>query len=615
MNGITTAGRILLVGTISAAVLGFAPDLAQAAYSARVDGGTLTLRGDSASDKLVLRLQPGSPGTLQADVGADGSAEFSFDRTTFTAIDVEAGGGDDDVRIDQSGGTFTDESVTMNGGAGDDTLIGGAGAETFIGGAGEDFADGNIGADRASLGVGADRFQWDPGDGSDIVDGQGGNDQLDFNGSNAGEEITFSAAAGRVVLFRNVGSITMDLDGIESVGLRSLGGSDTTTVNQLAGTDLKLVDVDLDASAGGGDGQADTVIARGTDEADKVFFSSPDGRPIVNGLGAQTRVRGGEAALDNLVVQSLGGADTATMTVGVAAAIPLHMDGGDGDDTARYNGTDAADQIALLRNGAEVAVASPASALFETANVESMIVSGLDGADTIAAGNGLAALTSLTLAGGDGNDDLRGGDGADSLDGGKGDDSVDGNIGADTATLGAGDDRFQWDPGDGSDTVEGQGGDDRLDFNGSNASEQIDVSANGDRARLTRNIGSITMDFDGIEHVAIRALGSTDTVTVDDLAGTGVENVDVDLSANVGGGDGVPDSVVVNGTDRRDVIQVTRSGDQIAVAGLAAEIRITGSESLNDTLRIQTLDGDDEVSIDPNVELLISPVVNLGPGE
>jgi len=91
--------------------------------------------------------------------------------------------------------------------------------------------------------------------------------------------------------------------------------------------------------------------------------------------------------------------------------------------------------------------------------------------------------------------------------------------------------------------------------------------------------------------------------------------VTVDLRANIGGGDGVSDRAVVNGTEGRDVIQVTRSGDQIAVAGLAAEIRITGSESLNDTLRIQTLDGDDEVSIDPNVELLISPVVNLGPGE
>ena len=521
MNGITTAGRILLVGTISAAVLGFAPDLAQAAYSAHVDAGTLRLRGDSASDKLVLRLQPGSPGTLQADVGADGSADFSFDRTTFTAIDVEAGGGDDDVRIDQSGGVFTDEAVTMNGGGGDDTLIGGAGAETFIGGAGEDFVDGNIGADQASLGLGADRFQWDPGDGSDTVDGQGGTDQLDFNGSNASEQIAFSASTGRVLLTRDVASITMDLDGIERVDLRSLGGSDTTTVNGLAGTDLELVDVDLDASVGGGDGQADTVIARGSDEADTVSFASPDGRPVVSGLGAQTRVTGGEAALDNFVASTLGGADTATMAVGVVSAIPLHIDGGEGDDTARYNGTAADDQIALLRNGTEVAVTSPASALFETANVESTIVSGLDGNDTIAAGNGLATLTSLTLDGGDGNDDLRGGDGADVLDGGKGDDSVDGNIGTDTATLGAGDDRFQWDPGDGSDTIEGQAGNDRLDFNGSNASEQIALTANGDRARLTRNVASITMDLNGIEAVGIRALGGTDTVTVDDLHGSG----------------------------------------------------------------------------------------------
>ena len=143
----------------------------------------------------------------------------------------------------------------MNGGGGDDTLIGGAGTEAFVGGAGDDFVDGNIGADKASLGLGADRFQWDPGDGSDTIDGQGGSDQLDFNGSNMSEQIAFSASAGRVLLTRNVASITMDLDGIERVDLRSLGGSDTTTVDQLAGTDLKLVDVDLDASAGGGDGR------------------------------------------------------------------------------------------------------------------------------------------------------------------------------------------------------------------------------------------------------------------------------------------------------------------------------------------------------------------------
>ena len=88
---------------------------------------------------------------------------------------------------------------------------------------------------------------------------------------------------------------------------------------------------------------------------------------------------------DNFVVQALGGADTVTMTVGVTGAIPLHMDGGEGDDTARYNGSNGPDPIALLRNGTEVATTSPASALFETANVEASIVSGLDGDDTIAA--------------------------------------------------------------------------------------------------------------------------------------------------------------------------------------------------------------------------------------
>jgi hypothetical protein len=77
----------------------------------------------------------------------------------------------------------------------------------------------------------------------------------------------------------------------------------------------------------------------------------------------------------------------------------------------------------------------------------------------------------------------------------------------------------------------------------------------------------------------------------------------------------VPDTVVVNGTDRRDVVDATAAGPQVSVAGLAAEVRIVGSEGVNDTLRIQTLDGNDEVTIAPDVELLLSPVVNLGADE
>ena len=94
----------VLLGTLFAAVLSLGAGQAKAAYSAHVVSGVLEITGDGASDTLVLRLQPGSPNTLEVDVGGDDTAEFSFDRTTFAAINVEAGGGDDSVRIDQIGG-------------------------------------------------------------------------------------------------------------------------------------------------------------------------------------------------------------------------------------------------------------------------------------------------------------------------------------------------------------------------------------------------------------------------------------------------------------------------------------------------------------------------------
>jgi hypothetical protein len=326
-------------------------------------------------------------------------------------------------------------------------------------------------------------------------------------------------------------------------------------------------------------------------------------------------VTGAEEPADKLQAAMLGGSDTVTMTVGVSGPVMFDVDGGDGPDVVRYSGTAGPDQIQLARNGDDVATFAPGTALLDTTAVERLIVAGLGGADTIAAGNGLATLTALTLDGGDGDDDVRGGDGADTLLGGDGNDHVDGNIGADRALLGPGDDRFQWDPGDGSDVVEGQGGDDALDFNGSNIGEEIAVSANGGRARLTRNVAAITMDFDGIEHLNVRALGGTDAITVDSLAGTGVKTVDVDLGAIGGSGDNQPDTVIVNGTNGRDVVAVTRSAAQVIVAGLAAETRIAGSEPALDTLQVKTLDGNDDVTVAPDVKDLITPVVDLGADE
>ncbi|HEY7016915.1 MAG TPA: calcium-binding protein [Gaiellaceae bacterium] len=608
-----------LAGAFFAAVLGFGAGTAHAAYSASVKNGVLQVTGNGASDKLAILL--GSPTTIALDVGEDGTTDFTFDRSLFTAIDVEAGGGDDEVRIDQSNGPFTDEAVTMNGGSGDDTLLGGDGADTIVSGNGNDFVDGNRGDDTALLGSGNDHFQWDPGDGSDIVEGQGGNgDQLDFNGSNVAEKIEVSANGPRVRFTRDVASIVMDLAGIEHVHFRALGGSDTVNVDDLAGTDTKTVDVDLSSLGGGGDGAIDTVIANGTPGDDELELGNDDGALVVDGLAAETRVLAdGQESQDTLEVAGLGGNDTLSADVGLSGTMQATFDGGADADTTLFDGTSADDQIGIARNGGAAAVFGTASVLVNSLpSVESLIVSGLGGDDTIEGQNGLATLVTpaLTVDGGSGDDTLGGGDGNDLMLGGSGDDVVDGNRGNDTGLLGSGDDHFVWDPGDGSDVVEGQsGGQDQLDFNGSNVSEKIEVSANGPRVRLTRDVANIVMDFDGIEHVAVRALGGADLITVDDLTGTDVDSVDTNLAGFDGNGDGAADTVVVNGTDKKDTVHVSTDGSKVSVDGLRATTTIVGSEPALDTLKVSTAGGNDSVTVDPGVSTLIIPVVDLGADE
>src|SRR5438132_352286 len=136
--------------------------------------------------------------------------------------------------------------------------------------------------------------------------------------------------------------------------------------------------------------------------------------------------------------------------------------------------------------------------------------------------------------------------------------------------MGVGDDTFVWNPGDGSDIVEGQGGVDTLQFNGANVSENINLSANGSRLRFTRDVANITMDVNGVEQVNVAALGGADRLTVNDLAGTSVTQVNIDLAALAGSGtgDGQADAVIVNGTNGADTVQVSGSGSNYTVSGL-----------------------------------------------
>jgi Ca2+-binding RTX toxin-like protein len=307
-------------------VLGVAatPVAAGPAVRAKIHDGTLRVSGSPNGDNIALRVSPLDRTRLQIDVDDDGSAEFTFDLGTFEAIDLDAGRGDDTVLIDDINGAFTTTIATrIDGGDGDDTLRGGSGNELFIGGRGNDLVDGNGGADTAFLGKGDDTFVWDPGDGSDIVEGQSGSDTVTFNGSGGNEIMEATAAFGRVTFTRNLGNIVMDLDGVEAIDVRALGGTDTVTVNDTAGTDLARVDVDLAAALGGstGDGLADTVSVNGTKGNDSIAVDASGAAAQVSGLSALVRITHADPTTDSLVIDPVTGADHVAVDPAVNALI------------------------------------------------------------------------------------------------------------------------------------------------------------------------------------------------------------------------------------------------------------------------------------------------------
>ena len=141
-------------------------------------------------------------------------------------------------------------------------------------------------------------------------------------------------------LFRDVGNITMDLNGIETIRLAALGGADTITVNDLTGTDVTQVAIDLAAAAGttGGDGQADQVTVNGTAADDAIKITGSGGAVTVNGLAAKVTIANAEGANDSLTVNGLAGNDTIDASALKAGVINLVVNGGDGDDTITGSG-------------------------------------------------------------------------------------------------------------------------------------------------------------------------------------------------------------------------------------------------------------------------------------
>jgi Ca2+-binding RTX toxin-like protein len=141
-----------------------------------------------------------------------------------------------------------------------------------------------------------------------------------------------SANGGRVRFTRDVATITMDLDDVETIAVRALGGADRLTVNDLSGTDVTSVVSDLNAAAGGDDGAADDVITNATLGDDVVIVAGTGPNASVFGLAARVDVSGAIAGSDRITVNALAGDDVIDATGLAASSALLTANGGDGDD-------------------------------------------------------------------------------------------------------------------------------------------------------------------------------------------------------------------------------------------------------------------------------------------
>jgi Ca2+-binding RTX toxin-like protein len=296
------------------------------AVRAQVVDGRLRVSGSPFADQIALRLSAADPSQLQVDVDADGTADETFDIDSFAAIVVDAGRGNDVVKLDTANGPFTTAKPTIvAGGSGNDTLLGGSGNELFFGGRGNDFVDGNGGADTAFLGSGNDTFVWDPGDGSDTVEGGPGFDTHVFNGSDGNEIFAATAHGHRVRFTRNLGGIVMDLNDVEALDVNALDGTDSVTIGDLAGTGLTDVNVDLSNSPGSdfSDGVADTIQVDGTAGIDTIAATANGGAVDVTGLAASVRIAHTDPALDSLTIDTGAGADDVSVANAVNGLIKV----------------------------------------------------------------------------------------------------------------------------------------------------------------------------------------------------------------------------------------------------------------------------------------------------
>jgi Ca2+-binding RTX toxin-like protein len=424
---LTFPKRVALVAVLATVgALSFAGPASAEVAPPEVNEKTLTVTSNDVGDSIALAVAGGF-------ISVNGTV------TTLAAgandvIVVNAAGGNDTVDATALA-TTNYESLTVNGGEGDDLVTGGANGDVLHGDGGEDRLVGFKGKDVVTGGAGNDVMVWNNGDASDRNDGEGGVDEVEVNGApTVGDD--FSAKPNPTeagsVLFERLNLVKFEIT------LRA----ERLTVNGLGGPDHFAPD----SEASTGLGALTSLAINGGSGGDRRDGGDGDDR-IVGGTGEDQL--GGRAGDDTIVWNNGDGSDP-------------NNDGGPGFDRVEVNGAaTAGDAFALAADAEGAGFVRKNLVPFTleiSSDVEALAVNGSGGEDTFSViEQGSGPL--VAADGGAGNDVLSGSGEADSLFGGSGEDTVTGGGGADLLDGGEGADRLFARDGAG-DLVRGGAGED-----------------------------------------------------------------------------------------------------------------------------------------------------------
>jgi RTX calcium-binding nonapeptide repeat (4 copies) len=189
--------------------------------------GSDVMKGDAGDDVAEVNGSPdrGDDISISPTFGGVKVVRTNLVRITLQTaterIEVNGLGGDDSISAGESLAALT--LLSIDGGAGADTITGGEGPDLIRGGAGDDVLNG---------GDGDDTLVWRDGDGSDVINGDRGSDDVQVNGDpSAGDVLTVEPNAGRVRLDRtNLTPFSLDVGSSETMHVNGLGGDDSITV-------------------------------------------------------------------------------------------------------------------------------------------------------------------------------------------------------------------------------------------------------------------------------------------------------------------------------------------------------------------------------------------------